>query len=65
MTIENATTVMASPMQSKSERPEYKAMLEHYSAEQLNFKQFSENHNRNENLIPLPHPSHEGCSPCH
>lgn len=36
--IDNATTVMASPMQSKSERPEYKAMLEHYSTEQLNFK---------------------------
>lgn len=48
--IENATTVMASTMQSKSERPEYKAMLEHYSTEQLNFKYFSQNHNKNEYL---------------
>lgn len=35
MTIENATG-MDSTIQSKSGRPEYKAMLEHYCTKQLN-----------------------------
>lgn len=38
MTIENATAGMDSTSQSKSGRPEYKAMLEHYHTEQLDFK---------------------------
>lgn len=38
MMIENATTGMDSTIQSKSGRPEYKTMLEHYCTEQLNFK---------------------------